>query len=174
MNIEYRTADISDAEELVKIYAPYVLNTAITYEYDVPSISEFKKRIENTLKGYPYLVAVYDSKIVGYAYAGRFHTREAYKYSAELSVYISMDMRGKGIGFELYNRLEKKLKEMGIKNLYACVAYIENEDEYLNHDSVRFHEKFGFNTVGRLNKCGYKFGRWYDMLYMEKFIGEHT
>ena len=82
-------------------------------------------------------------------------------------------MRKLGIGRKLYAELEKILKEKGIVNLYALVAYIENEDEYLTHNSVIFHELMGYKTVGRCNKCGFKFGRWYDMLYMEKFIGTH-
>ena len=66
------------------------------------------------------------------------------------------------------------MKEMGILNLYACIAYPEEEDEYLTKNSVRFHEHLGFKEAGRFHKCGYKFNRWYDMVWMEKLIGEHV
>lgn len=174
-NIILRNATPSDAEQILNIYAPYVENTAVSFEYDIPSFSDFSKRIDETIhSGYPYIVAVCDGSIIGFAYAAPFHTRAAFKHSVELSVYIQDDMRKKGVGRMLYSELERLLKEKGIKNLYACVAFAENEDEYLTHDSVIFHEFMGFKTVGKCNKCGIKFGRWYDMLYMEKFIGHHN
>lgn len=173
MNIELRTATVNNAEEILGIYAPYVRNTAVSFEYEPPTIEEFRGRIEKTLEKFPYLVAVCDGEIVGYAYAGQFHTRAAFKNSAELSVYLRQDMRGRGIGRKLYEEIENILKNNGFKNLYALVAYAENEDEYLSHDSVIFHEVMGYKTVGICNKCGTKFGKWYDILYMEKFIGQH-
>lgn len=173
MNIELRTATVDDAEKILSIYSPYVKNTAVSFEYDPPSIDEFKERIRKTLEKFPYLVAMHDDEIVGYAYAGQFHPRAAFLHSAELSVYLRQDMRGKGIGRKLYAEIEKILKQKGFINLYALVAYAEEEDEYITHDSVIFHEVMGYKTVGRCNKCGCKFGRWYDILYMEKFIGSH-
>lgn len=173
MNIELRTATVDDAEKLLSIYSPYVKNTAVSFEYDPPSIDEFKERIRKTLEKFPYLVAMHDDEIVGYAYAGGFHTRAAFLHSAELSIYLKQNMRGKGIGRKLYSEIEKMLKDKGFINLYAVVAYAEEEDEYITHDSVIFHEVMGYKTVGRCNKCGCKFGRWYDILYMEKFIGSH-
>ena len=173
MNIELRTATINDAKEILAIYSPYVKNTAVSFEYEPPAIEEFRERIRNTLEKFPYLVAVCDGEIIGYAYAGQFHPRAAFLHSAELSVYLRQDMRGKGIGRKLYCEIEKILKNIGFINLYALVAYAEEEDEYITHDSVIFHEVMGYKTVGRCKKCGYKFGRWYDMLYMEKFIGAH-
>ena len=173
MNIEIRYATVNDTEEILAIYAPYVKNTAISFEYEPPTTEEFRNRIENTLKKFPYLVAVHDNEIIGYAYAGVFHPRAAFLHSAELSVYLRQDMRGKGIGRKLYTEIEKILKNDGYINLYALVAYSEEEDEYLTHDSVIFHEVMGYKNVGRCNKCGLKFGKWYDMLYMEKFIGQH-
>lgn len=173
MNIELRTATVDDAEEILAIYSPYVKNTAVSFEYEPPTIEEFRERIRKTLEKFPYLVAVCDNEIVGYAYAGQFHPRAAFLHSAELSIYLKHDMRGKGIGRKLYSEIEKILKQKGFINLYALVAYAEEEDEYITHDSVIFHEVMGYKTVGRCNKCGCKFGRWYDILYMEKFIGAH-
>ncbi len=162
-----------DAQELLGIYEYYVLNTAITFEYDVPTVQEFRRRIENTLQKYPYIAAVRDGKIVGYAYAGAFVGRKAYDWSAEMTVYVDHYTRKSGIGGLLYRELERILKNMGILNLYACIGYPQTDDEYLTKNSVQFHEHLGFETVGRFTKCGYKFGRWYDMVWMEKIIGEH-
>ncbi|MBO5209791.1 MAG: GNAT family N-acetyltransferase [Lachnospiraceae bacterium] len=171
--IQIRVAKVEDAEELVEIYAPYVKETAITFEYEVPSVEEFADRIRKTLTQYPYLVAVIDSEIVGYAYAGAFKTRPAYDWAVELSVYVKKDKRHMGVGRQLYDALEELLKKQNILNLNACIAYPENEDEYLTKDSVAFHQSMGYRMVGQFHQCGYKFNRWYHMVWMEKLIGEH-
>ena len=172
--ITVRTASPEDASEILNIYAPYVENTAITFEYDVPDLNEFRQRIVNTLKKYPYIVAVEDGKIVGYAYAGTFKARAAYDSSVETSIYIKTDERGKGIGKTLYNELESRLKEQGILNLNACISWIDTPDEYLTHQSPEFHARLGYTRCAHFHKCGYKFGKWFDMIWMEKMIGEHV
>jgi len=172
-DIVIRTTTPADAQELLKIYAPYVEHTAISFEYEVPSVEEFARRIENTLKKYPYLVAEQAGEILGYAYASSFHTRAAYAWSAETSIYVKTDAKKQGIGKALYEELERLLKQQNILNLYACIAYPEQEDEYLTRDSVRFHEHLGFGLIGEFHKCGYKFNRWYNIVWMEKHIGEH-
>lgn len=121
--VSLRVAVPEDAEKLVEIYAPYVRNTAITFEYEVPSVEEFRGRIENTLKRYPYLVAEMDGQIAGYAYASVFKPRAAYSWCVEVSIYLRGDRRGMGIGKMLYDRLEEILIKQGIRNLYACIAY---------------------------------------------------
>jgi phosphinothricin acetyltransferase len=168
-----RTATLQDAKELVEIYAPYVEHTAITFEYDVPTVADFAKRIETTLEKYPYLVAQKGDTILGYAYASPFKERAAYAWAVETSIYVRMDYKRKGIGSLLYNALENALKEQGILNLNACIAYTDNEDDYLTNDSIRYHEKMGYTQVAHFHKCGYKNKTWYDMVWMEKFIGEH-
>ena len=145
--VKIRSATVEDAEALLSIYAPYVRETAITFEYDVPSIAEFRERIAGVLKRYPYLVAIADNAILGYAYAGAFVGRKAYEWSAELSVYVDRERRKSGIGGKLYRALEAALKDMGILNLYACIGYPECEDEYLTRNSVQFHEHLGFKLV---------------------------
>lgn len=173
-NMKIRTAKTMDAEDLLKIYAPYVKNTAITFEYDVPSAAEFSDRIRNTLKKYPYFVAEVDDEIVGYTYAGDFHSRPAYQWCAETSIYIKEEMRGFGIGKILYTELENTLRKMGILNMNACIGYPQVEDEYLTKASERFHKCMGFVKAAEYHKCGYKFNRWYDIIWMEKIIGKHT
>ncbi len=171
--IRIRTATVQDAESILKIYAPYVQKTAITFEYEVPGVDEFAGRIRRTLERYPYLVAEEGGVMAGYAYAGAFKERAAYDWAVETTVYIGMDARRKGIGRQLYGALEKALKAQNILNLNACVAYPRQEDAFLTKDSVRFHERMGYRLVGEFQQCGYKFCRWYDMVWMEKHIGEH-
>ncbi|MDD2647778.1 MAG: GNAT family N-acetyltransferase [Eubacteriales bacterium] len=169
-----RAATPYDAAALLEIYAPYVEKTAITFEYEVPSENEFRERIESTLRRYPYLVAESGGRIIGYAYAGEFHKRPAYGWAAETSIYVGRDCRRNGVGKALYERLEGALRLMGILSLCACIAYCDREDEHLTQGSVHFHESLGYSMVGRFHKCGYKFSRWYDMVWMEKLIGEHS
>lgn len=174
VNVSIRSAVLDDVNDILKIYEYYVLNTAISFDYSLPSIDEFKNRISKTLEKYPYYVAICDDKIAGYAYAGPFVGREAYKYSAELTIYIDKDYTKLGIGKFLYQALEDKLKDMHITNLYACVGKpAEEADEYLDYNSIKFHEHLGFKQVGEFKKCGYKFNRWYDMVWLEKIISEH-
>lgn len=165
-NATVQMATEADAQELLAIYEPYVRETAITFEYEVPSLEEFRTRIRRTLEKYPYLVAVWEGKIAGYAYASPFKARAAYDWSVETSVYVRRDMHGKGIGYRLYAALEELLKRQHILNVNACIAYPHPESE-------RFHEKCGYRTVAHFTKCGYKMGKWYDMIWMEKMLGEH-
>ncbi|CVI68489.1 Phosphinothricin N-acetyltransferase [Clostridiales bacterium CHKCI001] len=168
-----RVATVGDAERLLQIYAPYVVNTAITFEYEVPTVQEFRKRIYHVLERYPYLVAEKNEELLGFAYASAFHERAAYDWAVETSIYICMDKRKVGIGRKLHDCLEKILKEQGVLNLNACIAYPRNEDEYLTKNSVEFHSHLGYRLVGEFYQCGYKFNRWYNMVWMEKQIGEH-
>ncbi len=173
-NFEIRIARPEDAEALLKIYRPYVERTAVSFECAVPSVEEFRGRIERTLEKYPYLLAEHDGEILGYAYAGVFKAREAYSHSVETSIYVRSGLNRQGIGRALYTALENELRRQGILNMYACIASPEAEDAYLGQDSTVFHEKLGFQPVGRFYYCGFKFGRWYSMVWMEKLIGPHT
>lgn len=173
MEIRIEIATPADAAALLGIYAHYVRNTAITFEYEVPSLEEFAQRIGKTLAEYPYLVAKRGEEILGYAYAGAFHPRAAYHWAAELAIYVKNDCQKMGIGKRLYAALEEILKKQGILNLEACIAYPETEDEYLTKNSVEYHRHLGYRLVGQFRQCGYKFGKWYHMVWMEKIIGEH-
>ena len=173
MEITLRTAAPSDAAALLQIYAPYVRDTAVSFEYEAPTVAEFTSRIERTLPKYPYIVAQNGAEVLGYAYAGPFHERAAYGWAVETSIYIKKDRRRLGAGRLLYGALEEALKAQGFLNLNACAAYTEREDAYLTDDSLLFHQRMGYRPVGKFNQCGYKFGRWYDMVWLEKHIGEH-
>lgn len=171
--MQVRVARETDAEALVEIYSFYVEKTAITFEYKTPSVEEFRGRIRDIRKKYPYIVAEENGEISGYAYASAFHPRDAYGWCAETSIYVKHDRRGTGVGGRLYHTLESILAKMGILNLNACIAVPQKEDEYLTNASVDFHKHFGYRRVGEFHKCGYKFNRWYHMVWMEKLIGEH-
>lgn len=173
--INIRTASPEDAGQIRDLYAYYVLHTAITYEYEVPSLEEMRERIAHTLRKFPYLTAEQEGEILGYAYAGPFKQRAAYDWSVESSIYVSRDARGRGIGKRLLVSLEGILKAQKILNVNACIAVPgEREDRYLTFDSVRFHEKMGYQAVGTFHKCACKFNRWYDMIWMEKMLGDHA
>ena len=168
-----RVARPEDGGALAALYAPYARDTAITFEYEVPDAEEFTARIRRTLARYPFLVAEREGKPVGFVYASPFKNRAAYDWAVETSIYVAKDAHGEGIGRRLYEALEGALKPMGITNLNACIAYTETPDPHLNNASVYFHEKMGYRMVGRFTRCGYKFEHWYDMVWMEKMLGEH-
>ena len=171
--IKISKVDVTDSEKLLEIYTPYILNTAITFEYEVPSVQQFRQRVQDIMVKYPYLKAIKDDEIVGYAYANVFKNRAAYDWAVEVSIYIKKDMQKLGIGKKLYQALEKICQLQNITNLYACIAYPEVEDEYLTNNSVNFHQHMGYQRVGEFHQCGFKFNRWYNMVWMEKIIGEH-
>ncbi len=172
-NVTFRTARLSDAEKLVEIYRPYVEDTAITFEYDVPSVEEFRQRMENTLKRYPYIVAVVDGEVSGYAYVSPFVGRAAYDWSVETSIYLDKNIHGNGVGRKIYETLEEILRRMNIINLNACIGVPKEPDEHLTNNSVEFHSHLGYKFVGEFHDCGYKFDTWYDMAWMEKMISSH-
>jgi phosphinothricin acetyltransferase len=169
--VTVRPARETDAPALCAIYAPYAEETAVSFEYAAPDEETFLGRMRTVMRRYPYLTAEADGEIVGYAYAGPFGGREAYGWSAEVTVYVRQDRRRSGAGRALYRALEACLRAQGVVNLYACVAVPAGPDPRLTEDSLRFHEHMGYREVGRFRGCGYKFGRWYDMVWLEKSVG---
>lgn len=166
-------ATVADAPALREIYLPYVRTTAVTFELTDPSLEEFSERVRTTLERYPYIVAVDEGEIVGFAYAKAFRPRAAYLHSIETSIYMRVDYRGKGVGRRLYETLAKLLMLQNVYNMEACIAHCEPADEYVPATSRLFHERLGFRLVGKFTKCAHKFGRWYDMIWMEKILGDH-
>lgn len=162
-----RPATAADADRLLAIYAPYVRETAITFEYEVPSLQEFSKRITDISSRYPYLTALSGNTIIGYTYASAFHERAAYDWSVETSIYVDRDFHGHGAGRLLYQALEQTLSSQNICNLCACIAHP-------NPESIGFHEHMGYRKAAHFHKSGCKFNTWYDIIWMEKFINAHT
>lgn len=171
--LKIRVAVLEDTTQLLHIYEPYVRETAITFEYQVPTVEEFSPRIQKVLQKYPYLVAEQAGEILGYAYASTFHERKAYDWAVETSIYVKQDKKKCGIGKRLYHALEQILKLQGFLNMNACIAFTPKPDAHLTNDSVGFHEHMGYRLVGQFYQCGYKFHHWYDMVWMEKHIGSH-
>lgn len=168
-------AELEDAVEILAIYAPYVADTAVSFEYVVPSLEEFRQRIETISAKYPYLKAVDENgKICGYAYATAFKGRAAYDWSVESTIYLRKESQRAGLGRTLYSKLEELLRGMGILNMNACIAKpVSEPDEHLTMGSPLFHERMGFEPVGTFHMSGFKFNTWYDMIWMEKMLGEH-
>lgn len=166
--LKIRNARIEDAQALLDIYAPYVENTAISFEIEVPTLEDFRERVRKYSEHWMYVVAEEDGVILGYAYAAPFHPRKALEHCVEMSVYLKEDARGRGIGQKLYEHLEHELPAMGIRNLYVSIAWTAEEDEYLTNASERFHQRMGYKKVAHFHECGFKFGRYYDLIWMEK------
>ncbi len=168
--LKIRDAQLEDAQRLVEIYSHYVLDTAVSFECTAPSVEEFAERIKNIKTKFPYLVCEKDGKIIGYVYASSYSSRAAYDWTVSTSIYVDKDCRRNGAGALLYKELEKRLKEKGSVNLLAGVAFCENEDEYLTHDSQKFHLKMGYSEVAHMKGVGKKFERWYDIKWFQKKI----
>lgn len=164
--MKIRIATPEDASAIQSIYRYYVEHTAITFELEVPSVEEFQGRIKKTLERYPYLVAEEDRVIIGYAYAGIFYDRRAYDWSAEMSVYVQKGIHGKGVGTALYEKMEELLKKQHIVNLFACITHP-------NAESEAFHAARGYERKAHFEKCGYKMGQWWDIVWMQKVIAPH-
>ena len=161
--LEIRPVTLEDAPELVRIYASYVENTAITFEYDVPTTEEFERRIEKTLQRFPYLVAEENDQVLAYAYASTYYDRSAYDWAVEVSVYVDQDYLGQGLGSRLYEALETELEARGFLRFLACISLP-------NPASIALHEKRGYVQVAHFPKIGYKFDQWHDIIWMQKTL----
>lgn len=164
--VKIRFAEENDSSEILDIYTPYILNTPITFEYERPNENEFKNRITQTKKVYPYLVCTIDNKIIGYAYASQYKNRKAYDYTAEISIYIKEGYKGKHIGQNLYMALIDILKIQNFQLLYACITV------HPTLKSSEFHKKLGFKEIGLFEKSGFKGGNWYDTAWYSLEIGD--
>ncbi|WP_314068457.1 GNAT family N-acetyltransferase [uncultured Vagococcus sp.] len=164
--IRIRLANECDAEELLKIYQPYVTDTTISFEYKVPSLTEFRQRITSTLEDYPFLVAENQSgNLLGYAYAHAYNNRPGYAWTAEATIYLATEAKGKGVGSKLYRHLEKEVIEQNIFYLVACITGD-------NHASQVFHKKLGYQQVAKFQQFAYKLGNWYDIVWMQKRLAK--
>ena len=158
-----RVAVEADVPAILEIYAPYVTDTTITFEYDVPTPEEFLNRFRTVTRDFPWLVWEEQGEILGYAYACRPFERAAYSWCAEPSIYLTPAARGRGIGRRLYLALEELLNMLGYRVLLALIT---GE----NLASVAFHEKLGYAIAGEIHHCGWKFNRWLNVFWMEKHL----
>jgi L-amino acid N-acyltransferase YncA len=165
-NFSIRLIRDSDATAVLNIYKPYVLDTAISFEYDPPSELEFLQRIKTIASEYPWLVCLEGEKILGYAYASRHRARTAYDWSAESTVYMLADQQRKGFARILYETVFEILRLQGYFNVYAGITLP-------NEKSVGFHRALGFNEIGTYKNIGYKLGHWHDTYWMQLSLAEH-
>lgn len=160
-----RFAVPDDAPALLAIYAQYI-GTTVTFEYGLPSEAEFRRRISDFSREYPYLVWEEGGVPLGYAYAHRFHERAAYQWSAELSIYLAPGARGRGLGRRLYSALIELLRLQGVRTAFALVTCP-------NEPSDRFHRGMGFSVAGVTHGAGFKNGGWHDVTIYEKPIAPY-
>ena len=173
-NCIVRMARPEDAQAMADIFRPYVLETAVAFEYNPPGAEHFRALMEDRMRKYPFLVTEEDGQVTGYLYVSPFKARPAYDWAIETSIYIRQDCRGKGYGRLLHDRMEELLKRQNILSMYACIAYTEVEDQYLVNHSKRFHAHMGYELTATFPKCGYKFNKWYDIIWMHKEIAPHV
>jgi L-amino acid N-acyltransferase YncA len=166
-DLKFKSIEPDDAEAVLQIYRPYIEETAITFEYTVPTLEEWKARIEHYRKDYPWILAIWNHKIIGYAYASKHRDRIAYSWDAEVSVYIEDGFQKKGIAKILYEKLFQILKLQGIINVYAIITSP-------NPKSEKFHEAYGFYDVGRFHKSGFKLEQWFDTRWMQLHLDNHN
>ncbi len=160
------TDDFADAQAILDIYAPYILNSDITFECTVPTRDEFAERILHYTEQFPYLVYEIGGVPVGYAYATKQREREAYMWNAETSVYVQEKYQRSGIAKKLYTVLLNILALQGYKTAYACITYP-------NDKSVAFHKKSGFKETSVFHNTGFKLGKWRDTIWLEKQLGNY-
>ncbi len=163
--VTIRPVRLEDAREILDIYAPYITDSLVTFETEVPTLEEFTNRISEISSFFPYLVAEYEGKVVGYAYAHSFRERAAYDWSVETSIYVLPEYHRFSIGRHLYEKLEALLVKQGITCAIACITYP-------NPDSITFHEKVGYTMCGKILKCAFKLGQWCGIVFMEKILAD--
>jgi L-amino acid N-acyltransferase YncA len=174
--VTIRPSTDADITAITAIYAHHVLHGTGTFETEAPSPADMAARRADVLgKGLPYLVAEQQGQVVGFAYCQWFKPRPAYRFSAEDSIYLAADQSGRGIGQQLLGELAARAEQLGVRKLIAVIG------DSANAGSIGVHRAVGFGHVGVLKSCGWKFGRWLDVVLMEKSLGagdtcppEHT
>jgi len=165
MKKQIRNVKLSDAAQIADIYGYYVKNTAISFELSPPSEEEMRHRIEKYTKVYPWIVLEIDGEIIGYAYAGQFRERAAFRFTTEISVYLSLSNLMKGYGRALAVEL---LKELTRRGFYVAIAGITAS----NQISIEFFESLGFEECAKFNNVGYKNGEWHSVVMLSKNLQE--
>ena len=156
-----RMAAVADVPEILDIYAPYVRDTAISFEYSVPTLAEFTDRFLSITSHFPWLVWEEQGQVLGYAYGSLPFERAAFQWCGEVSIYLRPEARGRGIGRRLYAALEALMALQGYRKVYSLVTTA-------NTPSVAFHEAVGYRITAELPGCGFKLGQWHGLLWLEK------
>lgn len=156
-----RLARRDDAADLLAIYRPYVIETAVSFELEPPALAEFADRIDKALAGWQWLVAESDGEIAGYAYGSAHRARAGYRWSTEVSAYVALAFQGRGFGRALYQQLLADLAGKGYCHAFAGITLP-------NEASIALHDATGFTRVGVFNSVGYKFARWHDVAWYQR------
>ncbi len=164
--MEIRQITENDAQGVHDIYAPYVRDTIISFEYEVPAIHDMAERIRTNIEEFPWLVCLRNDKIIGYAYAGKHRYRTAYQWSPEVSIYLAPEAHGSGIARILYETLFSILRLQGYINMFAGIGMP-------NAKSEGFHRAVGFEEIGVFKKIGYKFEQWHDTKWFQLALSAH-
>lgn len=162
-----RPVRLDDATAIAAIYAPYVHDTVITFELDAPDEAEMRARIERVTATHPWLVAERDGRVLGYAYGSPYRARAAYRWVAEVGIYMAMDARGQGLGGRLYTTLLEMLEAAG----YVAAIGVMTEP---NVGSTVLHERLGFRNAGTQPGIGYKHGAWHDVTFWQRDLAPRT
>jgi phosphinothricin acetyltransferase len=167
MSVCVRDATPADLPAITAIYAHHVLHGTGTFEEDPPDVAEMGARVARVQEaGCPWLVAEEDGKVLGFGYYAPFRARSAYRYTAEDSVYVRDDIRGQGVGKAVVAELLARAEARGIRQMIAVIGDSENVG------SIGLHISLGFRQAGLLRAAGMKFGRWVDVVTMQKALGE--
>ena len=161
--VAVRDASADDAAACAGIYAPYVADTTVSFEEEIPDVAEMARRIRAAQERHAWLVAERGDRIVGYAYGGTFRDRSAYRRTCEVSVYVDTEERGSGVGRTLYAELLDRMRDAGMR-LAVGGATMPNEA------SERLHRALGFEVVGTLREVGFKQERWCDVTWFQKLL----
>ena len=161
--MEIRRATPDDAAALLSIYRPYVENTAVSFEQDMPTEEEFARRIGTTIRTHEWLVIQVSNALCGYAYATPHRSREAYKYSVETSVYVRAENQRQGIGRRLYEALFASLSSFDFHNAYAAIGLP-------NDGSIALHKSLEFQHIGIFREVGFKQNIWWDVSWWQRPI----
>jgi phosphinothricin acetyltransferase len=167
MSLQIRPTTLADLPAITEIYKHAVLHGTATFELEPPDVAEMTRRYETLIAGgFPYLVAVLEGAVIGYAYAGSYRARPAYRFSVENSVYLDPAAQGKGAGTQLMQALITESEKRGYRLMVAVIG------DSANLASVGVHRRTGFEMVGTLQNVGLKFGRWLDTVLMQRPLGE--
>ncbi len=164
--ITLRAAQLSDLPQIQAIYGHHVATGLASFEETPPDLAEMTRRYEALLAaGYPYLVAEADGRVEGYAYAGAYRARPAYRFSVENSIYVRADGTRRGLGRLLLEALIDECAKRGYRQMVAVIG------DSANQASIGLHAACGFLMVGTMPSIGFKFGRWVDSVLMQRPLG---
>lgn len=167
MNTTIRLAERSDVPGILEIYAPFILDTSVTFEETVPDEESFWERVQEIKKELPFLVCEIDGRVAGYAYASGYRSRASYRWTKEVSVYIHPDFQRRKVAHALYSSLNEMVRYQGVANLLAIITMP-------NEPSVAFHEYFGYRKCAEFAKVGYKMNQWQNVGWFELFLQDEN